>query len=64
MDVWISLAGYILAYLIMFPAGILIMSRLVRRGPVDSTVSESPIESGRPDLLVHPLPTASERPRL
>ncbi len=63
MDVWISLAGYILAYLIMFPAGILIMGRLVRRGPADSAVSESPIEGGRPDLLVRPLPTASGRPR-
>jgi len=63
MDVWISLAGYILAYLIMFPSGILIMGRLVRRGPIDSAVSDSPIEGGRPDLLVRPLPTASGRPR-
>jgi cytochrome bd ubiquinol oxidase subunit I len=62
-DVWISLAGYILVYLIMFPAGVLIMGRLVRRGPIDSVVSASPIESGRPDLLVRPLPTASGKPR-
>ena len=49
-DVMISLAGYIAAYLIMFPAGLLIMVRLVRRGPVDSVTDDSPVESGRPNL--------------
>jgi cytochrome d ubiquinol oxidase subunit I len=63
-DVMISLAGYIVAYLIMFPAGLLIMARLVRRGPVDSPIGQSPIESGRPDLPVRSLPTASGRPAL
>ena len=62
IDVAISLAGYIVVYLIMFPAGFLIMARLVRRGPVDSTVGQSPIESGRPDLPVRTLPTTSGRP--
>ena len=62
-DVLISLAGYMVAYLVMFPAGFLIMVRLVRRGPVNSATSESPIEGGRPDLLVRTLPTASGRPR-
>ena len=61
-DVLISLTGYILAYLIIFPAGLLIMARLVRRGPVDSATGESPIEGGRPDLLVRTLPTISGRP--
>jgi cytochrome d ubiquinol oxidase subunit I len=61
-DVLISLTGYILAYLIIFPAGLLIMARLVRRGPVDSATGDSPIEGGRPDLLVRTLPTASGRP--
>jgi cytochrome bd ubiquinol oxidase subunit I len=58
-DVLISLTGYILAYLVIFPAGFLIMTRLVRRGPVDSGTGESPIEGGRPDLLVR---TLSGRP--
>ena len=62
-DVLISLAGYILAYLIIFPAGLLIMARLVRRGPVDSATNESPIQGGRPDLLVRTPPTASGKPR-
>ena len=51
-DVLISLAGYIAAYLIIFPAGLLIMARMVRRGPVDSAADEGPVESGRPALPV------------
>jgi cytochrome d ubiquinol oxidase subunit I len=62
-DVTISLVGYIVAYLVMFPAGVLVMAQLVRKGPVESTISESPIEGGRPDLPVRTLPTASERRR-
>lgn len=60
-DVLTSLIGYIIAYLIMFPAGIMIMARLVRRGPVDAQTGEGPIESGRPDLPVKALPVGSER---
>src|SRR5438094_7108315 len=55
-DVLISLPGYIAAYLIIFPAGFLIMARMVRRGPVDSAADEGPVESGRPDLPVRSLP--------
>jgi cytochrome bd ubiquinol oxidase subunit I len=62
-DVTISLVGYIVAYLVMFPAGFLVMVHLVRKGPIDSTMSESPVEGGRPGLPVHTLPTTSERPR-
>jgi len=58
-DVLISLAGYIAAYLIIFPAGLLIMARMVRRGPVDSAADEGPVASGRPDLPVRRLPAAS-----
>jgi cytochrome bd ubiquinol oxidase subunit I len=61
-DVLISFIGYIVAYLIIFPAGVLIMARIVRRGPIDSTTDESPVESGRPSLPVRKLPTASGRP--
>jgi cytochrome bd ubiquinol oxidase subunit I len=61
-DVLISQAGYIAAYLIIFPAGLLIMARLVRRGPVDSATDESPVESGRPDLPVRKLPAGIGSP--
>jgi cytochrome d ubiquinol oxidase subunit I len=61
-DVLISLTGYILAYLIIFPAGYLIMVRLVRRGPVDSAIDDSPVEGGRPDLIARTLPHASGKP--
>jgi cytochrome d ubiquinol oxidase subunit I len=50
-DVLISLAGYIVVYLIMFPAGLLIMSRLVSRGPID-TLGDSPVEGGRSSLPI------------
>jgi cytochrome d ubiquinol oxidase subunit I len=60
-DVLISLAGYIVVYLVMFPAGVLIMARLVRRGPIDSATPESPVEGGSHDLLVRTLPNASGR---
>jgi cytochrome d ubiquinol oxidase subunit I len=45
------------AYLIMFPAGILLMARIVRRG-FDPATAEGPVESGRPASPVHALPAA------
>jgi cytochrome d ubiquinol oxidase subunit I len=59
LDVALSFAGYIVAYLIMFPAGVLLMARIVRRG-VDATTTEGPVEGGRPDLPVIALPGARE----
>ena len=47
-DVAISLALYIVVYLIMFPTGIAFMAGLVRRGPQDPGVEPLAIESGRP----------------
>ena len=47
-EVLISLLGYVAVYLVIFPAGLMVMARLVRKGP-DSLESDSPIESGRPD---------------
>jgi cytochrome d ubiquinol oxidase subunit I len=58
-DVALSLAGYVVAYLIMFPAGILLMSRIVRRGP-DAKPGEGPVESGRPEGPIHALPAGGE----
>jgi cytochrome d ubiquinol oxidase subunit I len=46
-DVLVSLLGYMAVYLIIFPAGITVMARMVRKGP-DTIESDSPIESGRP----------------
>jgi cytochrome bd ubiquinol oxidase subunit I len=36
LDVLSSLTGYMVAYLIIFPAGIFFMARVLRQGPVDS----------------------------
>jgi cytochrome d ubiquinol oxidase subunit I len=46
-DVAISLALYIIVYLIMFPMGIAFMVGLVRRGPGDQAEPDS-VKSGRP----------------
>jgi len=48
-DVAISLACYVVVYLIMFPTGIAFMAGLVRRGPQEGELEPSAIESGRPD---------------
>jgi cytochrome d ubiquinol oxidase subunit I len=47
-DVAVSLAFYIVVYLLMFPTGILFMAGLVRRGPQEADVETTYIESGRP----------------
>lgn len=46
--VLLSLLGYMAVYLIIFPAGLLVMGRMVRKGP-DAIESDSPIEGGRPE---------------
>ena len=48
-DVAISLAFYIVVYLIMFPTGIAFMAGLVRRGPQTADARTDAIEGGRPD---------------
>ncbi len=47
-DVLVSLLGYMAVYLVIFPAGVFIMAKLVRSGPVPSPDADAPIESGRP----------------
>lgn len=61
-DVALTLAGYMIAYLIMFPAGILLMARIVRRGP-DAKAAEGPVESGRPEGPIHALSSGAEDDR-
>jgi len=43
-----SLLCYMMVYLIIFPAGIFIMAKLVRKGPTSEPEAVAPIESGRP----------------
>ena len=43
----LSLLGYMLVYLIIFPTGVALMIRIVRQGPSHITTKE-PIEGGQP----------------
>jgi cytochrome d ubiquinol oxidase subunit I len=56
-DVLISLIGYIVVYLIMFPVGIAMMAGIVRRGPAEPDFAPEPVESGRPVRPVAALPS-------
>ena len=49
-DVLVSLLFYVAVYLIIFPAGFLVMARIIRKGPEPEGVEaeDSPIEGGRP----------------
>jgi cytochrome bd ubiquinol oxidase subunit I len=51
-DVAMSLAGYMLVYLIIYPSGLLLMLRTVRKGPGPATEQASKIEAGRPEAPV------------
>ena len=51
-DVAMSLAGYMLVYLIIYPSGLLLMLRIVRKGPGPATEQASKIEAGRPEAPV------------
>ena len=55
-DVLVSLIGYVVVYLIMYPAGVAVMARLVGRGPAMPEPSE-PVQSGRPESPVRALPS-------
>jgi len=60
-DVMLSLVGYGLVYLIIFPVGIALMARIVRNGPAEPTMEPDPIESGRPQQPVQALPSSEGR---
>jgi cytochrome bd ubiquinol oxidase subunit I len=51
-DVAISLAGYMLVYLLIYPWGLLLMLRIVRKGPGQAAEQVSTIEAGRPQAPV------------
>ena len=48
LDVLISLAGYVLAYIIIFGGGFVLMRRLVRIGPAPAGASETVDHAARP----------------
>jgi cytochrome bd ubiquinol oxidase subunit I len=50
-DVMLSLAAYMVVYMIMYPAGLLVMARMVAKGPTDPS-PPSAIEAGRPEQPV------------
>jgi cytochrome d ubiquinol oxidase subunit I len=54
LDVALSLTGYMIVYLIMYPAGGFMMMKLVKRGPTDQ--GHDAVESGRPRGPVEALP--------
>jgi len=54
-DVVVSLAGYILAYAIIFPGGWAVVSRIVRNGP-RQLEEQDEVQSGRPSSPVRPVP--------
>ena len=66
-DVALSLIGYVLVYLLIYPTGILLMLRIVWRGPATAD-EESPIASLRPAAPIKAAlspavaPPTSERP--
>jgi len=53
-DVLLSLLGYMTVYLIMFPAGLLMVRRIVRTGVSDD--DDAPVGAGRPSAPVKPVP--------
>ena len=56
VDVLLSLLGYMTAYLVIYPSGVIIMARLVRKGPGPVEKDTDAIESGRPARPVEALP--------
>ena len=57
-DVLLSLIGYAVVYLIMYPAGVTMMARLVRKGPSEAVMQPEPVQSGRPAGPVTALPAS------
>lgn len=58
-NVAVSLIGYVLVYLIMYPVGVGYMLRIVRRGPSEPATQPGVIEGGRPEHPVEALPRSS-----
>jgi len=54
-DVLISLAIYMLVYVLVYPAGVLFMLRIIWRGPDDAEAVRQPVAAGRPESPVDAL---------
>ena len=67
-NVIVSLIGYAVVYLVMYPVGVRYMLQVVQRGPAEPATRPEVIESGRPEHPVEALPhdpaggPAGERP--
>jgi cytochrome d ubiquinol oxidase subunit I len=61
MNVVLSLFAYILVYLIIYPAGVLVMARMVKQGPSAGGTID-PIESGRPSEPVEAAAAGGKHP--
>jgi cytochrome d ubiquinol oxidase subunit I len=53
-NVLLSLLLYVAVYLVIYPVGVSVMLRIVRRGPAASE-DESPVVSGRPKSPIETL---------
>jgi cytochrome d ubiquinol oxidase subunit I len=54
-DVAVSLAGYVLAYAVIFPGGWAVVSRIIHNGPTFAEPAET-VQAGRPASPVRPVP--------
>lgn len=54
-DVLVSLLCYAIAYLFVYPTGVIFMLGLVRKGPGEA--APAPVEAGRPQMPVRGLPS-------
>jgi cytochrome bd ubiquinol oxidase subunit I len=57
-DVLLSLLCYAIAYLFVYPTGVIFMLGLVRKGPGEA--APAPVEAGRPQMPVRRLPSAPQ----
>jgi len=51
-DVTLSLLSYMAVYLLIYPWGLILLLRLVRKGPNETSEAAPPIEVGRPTAPV------------
>jgi cytochrome d ubiquinol oxidase subunit I len=57
-DVLWSLLAYVAVYLLMYPAGIAVMARMVRQGPREEVMVTRPVEALQPRSPIVGTPAA------
>lgn len=55
-DVLLSLIGYMMVYLLIFPVGVILMARIIRKGFAAGSDTDSPIEGGQHASHISTLP--------